>query len=270
MSGKLFTFAIDEDTKVRMAELAKRLTGQLREQINQLPRELAEATHAKAVELATLKLHTTKYEYIAALDFQQTAPGVWSVYLKESAAHLEEGYDRFDMKPGLLRNAKKKSKSGYAYRSIPMFNSDKGKLQAQGDNMLSDLKRLRAGLGDEGLSKDANGNPLLGKIFSITRNDVGVWQLNPNQTGVDAASQRFAEPPINDNLVGVTKYQFPVKSRNGRFQVKSQFVTFRTVSADPRYASKFWHPGFGGIHAFDELTKWAGEVLERRLKEVLG
>lgn len=259
----LFTIDIDEQFRLRMAQLAGELNAAIRQRIEQIPREMAESAYYKATELANSKLHSTAQDYIDNLDYEQIAPGVWSVYLKEGAEHLETGYERFDMKPGLLRNAKKISKAGYPYRSIPMFNSGKGN-QSQGD-MMKDLKNLRKEFGDNGITKNDQGEPLLGKIFSIGRTEMGIWQLQGKQPGVGNQSARLE---ASQHLAGVTKYQYQIKGRGGKMTTKAQFVTFRTVSADPKYAAKWIHPGFAGAQIFPELMRWAEQALDRIMEDM--
>ena len=46
----------------------------------------------KTKELASVRLHRTKQEYIDALTLERVSANVYVIRLDESAAHLEEGY----------------------------------------------------------------------------------------------------------------------------------------------------------------------------------
>lgn len=272
--SKLFSIDVSESLAVRLSELTKSIDGNLRKALDQAILDLASAAYAKALELAKEKLDSTFDTYRDALKFEIVSPGVYSVSLGEEAKHLEDGYESFNMRAGLLKNAKKVSRQGYRYRSIP-FKHGKGQSGSSSGNMLDDLNRLRGGFGDKGITKGDDGKPLLGKIFSINRNDTGMWSLNPAQPGVAAANQRFGEPEPSKNLVGLTKYQYGTKTRSGKDLIRSAYITYRTVSENPATFMKdgkptWQHPGFSGIHTFEQLIPWVEAQLDKILDSILG
>ena len=160
--------------------------------------------------------------------------------------------------------------SGFKYRSIPMPKKSSGKGQAgtTAGDMRNDLKRLRSALGDKGITKGADGKPLLGKILSFKRDEVGMWSSKAHQPGVPTADGgRIAMSEgsgFGSHLNSVTKYQYAHKSG----KVSSQFITWRTVSENPKYKDKWIHKGFGGIKIFADLQDFAYTTLEKKLREI--
>jgi hypothetical protein len=176
----------------------------------------------------------------------------------------------FDMKPGLLNKATKRSKLGYRYRSIPFEHKTTGKPKkgsGSGD-MLSDLRRIRAAFGDKGITKTASGQDMLGKIFSVRPDDLGNWNLRGAQPGVGDQNVRFANGQPSQNLAGVVKYQWQQQLRNGGVRTRTSFMTFRTVSENPKYANKWRHPGFAGVKIMDELADWAAQQLPKLFEDI--
>jgi hypothetical protein len=74
---------------------------------------------------------------------------------------------------------------------------------------------------------------------------------------------------VDKRTLGMTKYQYEVKNRNGGTTMKSAYMTFRIVSEDPKYAQKWIHPGFAGIHAFKDVQRWAEDTLDRMITEII-
>lgn len=266
-----FKVSLDKSIQMALADAADRINAQTAEAAIDAVRDTAMAAYDKAKTLALARLNSTAEQYINALEFTQIAPNVWSVGLREEAQHLEEGYTGFDMKPGLLKNAKKISKQGFKYRSIPMEkkSTGKGKAGTTTGDMLNDLKRLRGVFGDKGTTKDANGKPILGKTLSFNRDQVGRWSMKNYGTGevTDKGQVAMSEGSgYGKHLEGVVKYQYQTKSGG----VRSQFITFRTVSENPKYKDKWIHKGFGGIHLFRDLEDFAYRTLEQKLREIFG
>lgn len=233
---------------------------------------VARQTLEKAKEMAFNRLNTTAQSYAEALTLTEISPGIFAITLRGEQAHLETGYSPFDQKPGLLKRATKVSKEGYKYRSIPMQQGGPGsgriKQGSTRGDMLSDLKRLRKVFGDKGVTTSPDGTPVKGKVFSITRDDVGRWNLKPNKgSGLEPKSE--GQMQASKNLSGVTKYQYQEKLKNGGFRTKTAFITYRTVSANPKYSDKWRHPGFAGAKIFPELEKWAMDQISKRMDEIL-
>lgn len=260
-----FVVNVDKTLAMAVAEAAGQINETTRAAVSEAVAQTAQDAYQQAKVYALSRLDTTAMQYANALEFNQLAPGVYSVGLREEAQHLEEGYSGFDMKPGLLKNAKKVSKLGFKYRSIPMEQKGKGKPGTTRGSMLSDLKSLRKAFGDKGITKDATGKAILGKTLAFNRNSVGRWSAS----GVGAAQlpvKDIPQAPIHENLSGVVKYQFQYKSG----KVGSQFVVFRTVSQNPNAKGKWRHPGFDGVKAFPDLEQWVIRQLEAKLREIFG
>lgn len=110
------------------------LLGGINSRLDEELKVIAEQGEAKAKDWATIRLHSTRQQYESALNAVQIGPNKWAITLNASAAHLEEGYPAFDMKPGMLnsqalvstgKNVGKKwvrtSKDGsFRYAIVPM------------------------------------------------------------------------------------------------------------------------------------------------------
>jgi hypothetical protein len=197
----------------------------------------------------------------------------WDITVGQGESFVCQGIvihnSKFDMKPGLLAKNAKRSKAGFLYKVIPMQQNASGsaKKGTTSGNMLQDLKMLRGGFGDKGLTKGPDGQVMLGKVWSAAPDGMGSWDLKPGQSGVEGQHARFAKQP-DKNLAGVTKYQYGTPTRSGGMKYSSSFVTWRVVSNNPKYANKFVHPGFDGVRIFDTLQTWAMNELEKIVDEI--
>lgn len=273
--------------------------GDLQSKIEDLAIEVKE----KIAQIANDKLHRTAGQYKSALKILPLDNMSFAIVLDASAAHLEEGYEAFDMKPGLLQegssgpmpNSKgakggvRTSKDGYRYRAIPMDQKiapanpehplhdsvvSKGKANQQTmGSLAADLKHTlkRTGLG--GISKGSDGKPLMGKIGSVTPGknpgEVNVSMTQGNSFSADMGkSLGGSTNELNPMLSGITKFQYAQKNRNGSTTVKAAYMTFRIVSNNPKYAGKWIHPGFAGVKAFDQVHVWAEHRFEQILNEI--
>lgn len=279
--------------------------GELNSDINKgtedIVKDVSRQAFWKLKEKAESKLYRTKDQYIQALRWENAGSGTYVITLDATAAHLEEGYESYDMKPGLLHLGKdipmnasgnpaiKISKKGYRYRAIPidqnqsaaksnhpLHNVTQGTL---GPNMQDRLRPSTFG----GTGKDSRDGFKSGSYGGITT-DKGVPRLgiiasmrpNPNNknqvfikdhsTGEERSHTVGRE--LHPNAFG-TKYQYEQKNRKGGTTVKSAYVSFRIVSENPDQAHKWIHPGFRGIHAFPEVQAWAERTLEKRILELI-
>jgi hypothetical protein len=260
-----FVINVDKTLAMAIAETADRINNETKQAVGEVLADVAMASYEQAKVFAKSRLNTTADQYINALEFVQLEPGVYCVGLNSEAGHLEDGYEKFDMKPGLLKNAKKISKLGYKYRAIPMEQKGGGKAGTTRGDMLKDLKTLRKAFGDKGITKDPSGKPVLGKVMSFKKSSLGRWSVSGAGAGY-LPNQNLPQMPIHENLSGVVKYQF--KHKSGK--VSSQFIVYRTVSENPKQKDKWIHPGFAGVKIFRDLEDWAIRQLESRLKELFG
>lgn len=293
--GETFGKVIEESIKNLNKDLIKR--------INLGVRDVSKKAVEKIKEKAAARLYNTKDQYILAMKMDEIGSGVYSITLDASAAHLEKGYDSYDMKKGLLHlgksipmNAKgepaiKVSKAGYRYRAIPfdknmsaaksdhrMHNRPEGTF---GPNMIDRMRptttgestkgirdQAKAG-GYDGVTKHNNGNPVIGKVASARPNPNNKHQIfiKDHETGQEKVHTVGRE--THPNSQGWLKYQWLQKNRNGGTTVKSAYMTFRIVSENPAQAHKWIHPGFRGIHAFEDVQKWAENALDRMVTDII-
>lgn len=280
---------------------------------------LAKQGEGKAKDWAATRLNSTRQQYESALNAVQIGPNKWAVTLDASAAHLEDGFPTFDMKPGLLnskaivksgKNAGqpwvRRSKDGFRYAIVPMDQSGGGRgagkqspdsqiqqqnpvtrgtsgnlqrdggkpegLQTRGD-LMSDMKSMIGKAGLRGITKDASGAPILGKVATVRANPSNPNSMTVNVTGQQSRTASMGTSlggrpnQVNPLLNGLVKYQYEVKKRDGGTMVKSAYMTFRVVSEKQK--SKWIHPGFMGVKIFDDLESWAQLTLPKLVEEAL-
>lgn len=263
----------------------------------------SKAAYDKAVELAKERLHRTADQYIRGLTLEQVAPNVFAVRLDPSVLHLEDGYDRFDMKPGLLHLTKsfkdlpktmktgkdgkvggiRMSKDGYRYRAIAFDKNPSAKTKT-GGSLAADLSSAlkRAGLNKTTL--DRSGMPVIGKVATIGQfnkqgpngSEQGYKLTGHNGADIGTPDSQFGGQNAREirktkkwtgmdpRNAGVTKYQYEDDKGN----VKSAYLTFRMVSENPKYASKWWHPGFKGVHILEDVQRWTEDVFAKMVDEI--
>lgn len=257
-------------------------------EIDQSMAVVSQQAFEKAKDLAASRLVRTKQQYIDALTLEKLGDSVYAVRLDESAVHLEEGYDRFDMKPGLLhlgkelaggkKNGIRVSKEGYRYRAIAFEHgqapaADSHPLnkapvqigkpnQTTMGNMAGDLKTLIKQAGWKNTAKDASGNAIMGKVGTIKINPLNT--MKAIRTDSDGNKHLMdLKKPLDSRQVGITKFQFQVGK-----QVKSAYMTFRMVSENPSQQSKWWHPGYTGAKILDDVQRWTEEAFGRMVEDI--
>jgi hypothetical protein len=270
--------------------------GAVAQGINARVKKVAEDSRKKASMWADTRLSRTKQQYQNALSVKQVEPGVWAVILDADAAHLETGYGSFDMKPGLLHLGKdipgnsniKVSKSGFRYRAIPFDHSQapandehplhnavvqKGQeQQTTMGSLADDLKMVLKQTGLNKTSRDANGNPIIGKVATVTPGkgfgDVIVKRFGPGggstKTDLDVVGETSIPNILDPRLAGLTKYQFQPQ---GSKKVRTAYVTFRIVSE--KQTGKWIHPGIDGARIFPDLAQWAERTLVEEIEKYL-
>jgi hypothetical protein len=247
-----------------IAQQFKNIAAEVQEDLIKGVANLAAMTHAKVVEMAGTELHSSRKTFIDNLGFEEVAPGVWVVSVNEDALWVEEGIEPGkDMKPDLLKDAKKTTKDGVKYRPIP-FDYGKAPSQLTGYTQ-GVVARIRANLKKEGvpfkkLERDMQGRPIHGGTDPSTGK------------GIPKKMHEFdwgGEKPGKGNtpiLKGVSIYQTLTKTGN----VRRDILTFRTVSGSPASAGKWIHPGFKAKKFLDQAEQWAYKEWEEKvLPEVL-
>ena len=59
-----------------------------------------------------------------------------------------------------------------------------------------------------------------------------------------------------------------VASKSASGKVKSAYMTFRIVSENPKFGSKWWNPGFKGVHIMEDVQRWTEEAFSRMVEEI--
>lgn len=258
-------------------------------------KDLSYSVYAKAHELAAQKLHTTRQQYSDALYYDDKGGNEIIIGLHASAAHLEKGYDTFDMlKSGLLSGPNvKRSKEGHRYVRVPFENKQApanpthpmhnrpvqiGQIgeTTRGD-LSKDLKRLKRVFGISGQTKLPTGGPAQGPVWTIGRTPgTPVWTMR-DMFGDTRSMSITGGKPISKNLVGLTGIQY----KAGR-SVRTGYMTWRTASektlqewtqtkkgkAGKMRQGTWIHPGFSGAHIFPELERFAKEALSLELRRL--
>lgn len=209
---------------------------------------LSALAHAKIRELASEKLHSTRNTFLDNLSqVEEVVPGVFVITLNEAALFIEEGMERHDMKPDLLKNAMV-GKNG-RYKIIPFKHSKlpqdtTGKEQNIVQQIKSKLKKEKVPF--RKIEYDSKGDPRLGKLHTFSW---GGEKPGKGNTGV---------------LERVNVYQ--TKGPTGN--VRRDIFTFRTVT--DKQTDKWVHPGVKAAKILDEAGDWAEKTWENEiLPEIL-
>lgn len=238
-----------------IASQFKSMALEVKQDIEKGVERLAAATVAHVRLEAEEKLSGPTYlKFNKSIGFDDVAPGIWVVSIDEKGMWVEEGLKpNFDMKPGLLKDAKDINKRGYKYRAIP-FDMGKTKTTATGYewNLKQRVKSelAKAKIPFKKIEKDPTGKPKEGLLHKL---DFGGEIPGKGNT------------PI---LKGVSIYQTVTKTGN----VRRDILTFRTVSGDPQSASadKWFHPGYTAKKFLDSARDWAEKEWETTiLPEIL-
>lgn len=231
---------IEIDVDKIVAELGE-TSGKLKSELTSGVQGLANMTRGKIIEMVDNQLHSSKEFYKDAISkVEEVAPGMWVISLDESANWIEEGISPGkDMKPNLLKHAKRVSKKGYRYNIIPFKHSGPPSRQTQYQkNLVGRIKieLQKRNIPWKTIEKDAQGNPRIGKLHSF-----------------DIESGKPTLRATEHALKGVSIYQTKEKTGN----IRRDVLTFRTVSESPASAGKWIHPGFTAKKFMDQAMEWA-------------
>lgn len=244
--------------KIDIAAIAsqfKQLATEVKQDLEKGVERLAAATNAHVRMEAEENLSGPTYlKFNKSIGFDNVSPGIWVVSIDEKGMWVEEGlHPNFDMKPGLLKNAKDVSERGYKYRSVP-FDMGKSKSTSTGyefnlrQRVKSELAKNKIPF--KKIEKDANGKPKEGLLHKL---NFGGEIPGKGNTPV---------------LQGLSIYQTVTKTGN----VRRDIMTFRTVSGDPQSgsANKWMHPGYDAKKFLDHAQEWAEKEWENTiLPEIL-
>lgn len=198
------------------------------------------ATKAKWEQIAQQRLTTTRADYLLglnadnSLEFPDSFTGVLTLRGKWPNM-LETGFSPFDQKTGFQRSSHiKAKKNGGWYMTIPFRHRtpDTAGSSVGGSSMPDDIySQARALRGGEKLT--------------------GTEKNYPARTSWNGYQHKSG---IYENIKKVTK-TYDKATQN-------QYYSFRRVSdkSDPQ---SWWHPGFAGIHAIQEVEPYARRIFQQ-------
>lgn len=198
---------------------------------------LASMTHARVIEEADQELKSNRELFKDNCKFEQIGPSLWSITILDPALFIEDGIENdFDMKPGLLKNAKT-SANGNRYKIIPFDHGAAPSTMGGYAKQIS--KEIRSKLKKENVNfkkieLNNDGSPKLGKLHSF---DFGGEVPGKGNT------------PI---MQGISIYQ---SAKGGN--VRRDILTFRTVTSGPASNGKWHHPGLKGKKFLEAAQAWA-------------
>ena len=209
---------------------------------------LARMTLNKAQELAGQKLHNTRLDYINALHMDETAPGIFVVYLDPKMNWVEDGTPQYNMLPKLAQGPKSKiSKDGFRYSVIPLrqSTSSKGSESPKVQDYAADLR-----------------NVIKTQKFKTVRDNIS--PITGKRTTVERLID--SDPSIPKHLKGLTRVR-EFKQGSGR-PSSSAYLTFR-VASERQDASKHWvHPPQRAAAIFKDLERFVDQQLDTIIADV--
>jgi hypothetical protein len=215
---------------------------------------LAEQTYEKAMELAGQRLHSTRQEYMNALNFDREGegPGIFVVSLDPEANHLEDGYDTYQMLPKLAQGpASKTAKDGHKYTIIPIRQTTVP-VNPNNQKQVDLASRLK----DEV------------KIRQFKTTQAGVSKQTGKYTTVEKMVSGNSTHPFLKGVVRVREYKSEKEKAGGKPPISSSYFTFRVASEKQNPSEKWVHPGFSGAKIFPDIYNWAEFQLEQLIVEL--
>lgn len=196
------------------------------------------ATQEKWIQIVANRLATTRNDYIRSLtmEFPDAFTGI--LYLQGKWANmLEQGFPPFDMKKGFRRSPKvKKSKNNGWYLNIPFRHYAPSQAITTKQKMPSDIYRQA-------------------RVLKAGDRLIGTEVKYPPRRSWTGYSHHSG---IYENMMRTTQ----------KSSLDSQYYTFRRVS-DKSDPMSFWHPGYKGVQAINQVETYAlrkfTEVLEQNL-----
>lgn len=192
------------------------------------------------------KLNSRRHIYMENLsDAKQSSFGVWVISLDEPALFIEDGMKAHDMKPDLLKGAKRRV-IPFRYNTIPTRTAPSTQLLIS--QIQSKLKSKKIPYST--LETDKNGKPLIGRLHTLK------WGVSLK--GGNAIPGR-GNTPI---LKGLAIYQ---KHDEKTGNVRRDILTFRTVMSEGQ-EGKWLHPGLAAKkymdRSFEEAVReWENKIL---------
>ena len=250
-----------KDSMEKLEKSLENLGPTLEEEMNNAIRDLAHAAYAEIVSKAQTDLESTREQYLEALHFEDLGDNSFLISLDGAwAQKLEDGFASYNLNDVLLKSTKtvdkgsrsgqpwvRENKEGGKYAAVPLEKNPSAKPGSKAGDLAETIKQMT--------STNAKGRQQ--KINSIFKGLDG----RPMEGKVAVAS---SDNPMLNNLV---KYQSVKQGLSGKSYVQSTYINYRMVSED----GKPWiHPGFSGLHAFDNAEKMIVEHIDQILKSILG
>jgi len=236
--------------RVKMSLIAKELgksidtiSDRVKQQLQAAVKQLSLNTYAEAQRLANQRLDTSREDYVNNLKYRELkGQDIYIIYLDGAGKFFEKGWEKFDMKHGLLHGPKSKvGKDGKRYNTVPF------------------KKKGSAPKGSVGPIADT-----AAAIKGIIR-DNKIQKIEKEIKGGTVTHYKGIEDPMLKNLVRVTQIS---KTKSGKERKSSQYFVFRRVSenTDP---SKWINPGYQGARIFPDLKRYVEDNLRLIMKEIL-
>jgi len=237
-------FQIDE---ADFANVLEEFRADLQKEVSSSIEHLADMVLEKTLELAGQKLHSTFSIYKDNLSSRKEGNGVYIVSLDQKALFLEEGLSNgFDLKPGLLKNAKT-SKAGHRYAVVPFKHNKKPSQNTQkSQDLVNQVKKVlkQENIPFAKIEKNKNGSPRLGLLHKI-----------------DIDSAKPTAKASTPALQGLRIYQ----NQDANGKVSKGIYTFRTVTDGPAGVDKFIHPGLEAHKFMDAAFDWGVEIFDKEI-----
>ncbi len=225
--------------------------------------QVVQTGYESIVSHAQLLLRTSRQDYLSGLSFAKLGPNDYLILLDGKYPNaIEAGYSGFDVKQGMLNSKKiveigprsglpwvqKSAEDGHRYAHVP-FQHRPFSREAKTSDMSQAIRKLKA-YNRQGVEqkftkifKDANGSALEGKVATV---------------------QKVKGFPDLDRI---TKYQKKYKNeKTGKETIQSIYMTYRTVS---EHGGEWTHPGWRGLHGFDEAEKYIDSEIDNILSRIL-
>lgn len=254
---------IDISLTIEAASLGKDLekVGEdVANEINQQIANTAQAAYASIIAKAQQDLNATRGDYLKDLKFDQIG-GDYVISLEgDFSSRIEEGFSAYDLKNILLKSTKtvkvgsrsgmpwvKKSKAGNRYASVPFSHKPFSKAGGASDlsSLIQKMKTKNARGRTQKLTsifKDISGSPLEGRVAVMKKTSVA-------------------------DLEGLVKYQKNYKNQQtGKLTTQSLYMTYRTISDK---SSGWKHPGWRGLHAFEDAEKFVKNEIRKILEDFI-
>lgn len=222
-------------------------------------KKLAKNTHEYIKNLAEKELKNTKDIYIKNLKGpEELSPGVHIITLTTGASFIETGKG-FDMKPGLLKNAKQSKKTGIRYQVIP-FKQDSADIYGSENKTASERSKKIS----EIIRKELKKREIPFEKIEYEKNNIRKPRLGKLHE-FNVIEKIEKEKQI---LHKINIYQ----SSKEKGSVRRDILVFKTVTDSPKQKNKWIYPDKEGKKFFEKAEKfaineWENKILPEILKK---